>query len=77
MSPPTPDPESKLWRKTGSAGVRRSAPRSPITQSTAVGQPLTARRSPQADRSSGCMIWVYERKRSGALKARLCVQGCA
>eukprot|EP00965_Chrysotila_dentata_P037097 1234301-Pleurochrysis_carterae.AAC.3 len=22
-------------------------------------------------------IWVYKRKRSGALKARLCVQGCA
>eukprot|EP00965_Chrysotila_dentata_P119251 3942163-Pleurochrysis_carterae.AAC.1 len=23
------------------------------------------------------LIWVYKRKRSGALKARLCVQGCA
>eukprot|EP00965_Chrysotila_dentata_P176158 5816353-Pleurochrysis_carterae.AAC.1 len=23
------------------------------------------------------MIWVYKRKRSGSLKARLCVQGCA
>eukprot|EP00965_Chrysotila_dentata_P043232 1436351-Pleurochrysis_carterae.AAC.1 len=22
-------------------------------------------------------MWVYKRKRSGALKARLCVQGCA
>eukprot|EP00965_Chrysotila_dentata_P047363 1571569-Pleurochrysis_carterae.AAC.1 len=23
------------------------------------------------------LIWVYKKKRSGALKARLCVQGCA
>eukprot|EP00965_Chrysotila_dentata_P126696 4190001-Pleurochrysis_carterae.AAC.1 len=23
------------------------------------------------------LIWVYKRKRSGAMKARLCVQGCA
>eukprot|EP00965_Chrysotila_dentata_P139609 4615605-Pleurochrysis_carterae.AAC.1 len=23
------------------------------------------------------LIWVYNRKRSGSLKARLCVQGCA
>eukprot|EP00965_Chrysotila_dentata_P121608 4020175-Pleurochrysis_carterae.AAC.4 len=30
-----------------------------------------------AERSSVRLIWVYKRKRSGALKARLCVQGCA
>eukprot|EP00965_Chrysotila_dentata_P073066 2414566-Pleurochrysis_carterae.AAC.1 len=29
------------------------------------------------DRSIVRLIWVYKRKRSGALKARLCVQGCA
>eukprot|EP00965_Chrysotila_dentata_P044404 1475984-Pleurochrysis_carterae.AAC.1 len=29
------------------------------------------------DRSVVRLIWVYKRKRSGALKARLCVQGCA
>eukprot|EP00965_Chrysotila_dentata_P040332 1338428-Pleurochrysis_carterae.AAC.1 len=30
-----------------------------------------------ADRSIVRLIWVYKHKRSGALKARLCVQGCA
>eukprot|EP00965_Chrysotila_dentata_P219010 6190887-Pleurochrysis_carterae.AAC.2 len=30
-----------------------------------------------AERSIVRLIWVYKRKRSGALKARLCVQGCA
>eukprot|EP00965_Chrysotila_dentata_P029810 991224-Pleurochrysis_carterae.AAC.1 len=29
------------------------------------------------NRSLVRLIWVYQRKRSGALKARLCVQGCA
>eukprot|EP00965_Chrysotila_dentata_P084481 2789357-Pleurochrysis_carterae.AAC.1 len=29
------------------------------------------------DRSLVRLIWVYKRKRSGTLKARLCVQGCA
>eukprot|EP00965_Chrysotila_dentata_P164559 5432276-Pleurochrysis_carterae.AAC.1 len=29
------------------------------------------------ERSLVRMIWVYKRKRSGSLKARLCVQGCA
>eukprot|EP00965_Chrysotila_dentata_P207775 6184323-Pleurochrysis_carterae.AAC.1 len=29
------------------------------------------------DRSIVRLIWVYKRKRSGALKARLCLQGCA
>eukprot|EP00965_Chrysotila_dentata_P060769 2013883-Pleurochrysis_carterae.AAC.1 len=30
-----------------------------------------------AGRSLVRLIWVYKGKRSGALKARLCVQGCA
>eukprot|EP00965_Chrysotila_dentata_P151027 4991181-Pleurochrysis_carterae.AAC.1 len=30
-----------------------------------------------AGRSLVRLIWVHKRKRSGALKARLCVQGCA
>eukprot|EP00965_Chrysotila_dentata_P112251 3711142-Pleurochrysis_carterae.AAC.1 len=30
-----------------------------------------------AGRSLVRLIWVYKKKRSGALKARLCVQGCA
>eukprot|EP00965_Chrysotila_dentata_P062533 2071853-Pleurochrysis_carterae.AAC.1 len=30
-----------------------------------------------ADRSIVRLIWVYKRKHNGALKARLCVQGCA
>eukprot|EP00965_Chrysotila_dentata_P071119 2350457-Pleurochrysis_carterae.AAC.1 len=30
-----------------------------------------------AGRSFVRLIWVYKRKRSGALNARLCVQGCA
>eukprot|EP00965_Chrysotila_dentata_P177573 5866140-Pleurochrysis_carterae.AAC.1 len=30
-----------------------------------------------SDRTIVRLIWVYKRKRSGALKARLCVQGCA
>eukprot|EP00965_Chrysotila_dentata_P102239 3375772-Pleurochrysis_carterae.AAC.1 len=30
-----------------------------------------------AGRSLVRLIWVYKRKRSGALKARLCVQGCS
>eukprot|EP00965_Chrysotila_dentata_P120892 3998226-Pleurochrysis_carterae.AAC.1 len=30
-----------------------------------------------AGRSIVRLIWVYKHKRSGTLKARLCVQGCA
>eukprot|EP00965_Chrysotila_dentata_P058703 1947868-Pleurochrysis_carterae.AAC.1 len=30
-----------------------------------------------AGRSLVRLIWVYKRKRSGTMKARLCVQGCA
>eukprot|EP00965_Chrysotila_dentata_P178016 5880610-Pleurochrysis_carterae.AAC.1 len=30
-----------------------------------------------ANRAIVRLIWVYKRKRSGSLKARLCVQGCA
>eukprot|EP00965_Chrysotila_dentata_P026148 866763-Pleurochrysis_carterae.AAC.1 len=30
-----------------------------------------------AGRSLVRLIWVYKRRRSAALKARLCVQGCA
>eukprot|EP00965_Chrysotila_dentata_P185543 6125594-Pleurochrysis_carterae.AAC.1 len=30
-----------------------------------------------AGRSLVRLVWVYKRKRNGALKARLCVQGCA
>eukprot|EP00965_Chrysotila_dentata_P095213 3147306-Pleurochrysis_carterae.AAC.1 len=30
-----------------------------------------------ADRSLVRLIWVYKTKRSGLLKARLCIQGCA
>eukprot|EP00965_Chrysotila_dentata_P087688 2895032-Pleurochrysis_carterae.AAC.1 len=38
---------------------------------------LVDRSDVPSDRAIVRLIWVYKRKRSGALKARLCVQGCA
>eukprot|EP00965_Chrysotila_dentata_P075449 2491621-Pleurochrysis_carterae.AAC.2 len=38
---------------------------------------MIARSQVPAGRAFVRLIWVYKRKRSEALKARLCVQGCA
>eukprot|EP00965_Chrysotila_dentata_P042245 1401215-Pleurochrysis_carterae.AAC.1 len=55
-----------------------AAERAEIANHAANGSWTTVDRSNvPADRSLVRLIWVYKRKRSGALKARLCVQGCA
>eukprot|EP00965_Chrysotila_dentata_P025413 844624-Pleurochrysis_carterae.AAC.1 len=75
--PPTLGRASKPRPKTAPVGVVPSDGAQIDNHHSAGSWTYVDRSDVPAGRSLVRLIWVYKRKRSGALKAHLCVQGCA
>eukprot|EP00965_Chrysotila_dentata_P064592 2141699-Pleurochrysis_carterae.AAC.1 len=78
LSADTPGPKTRKQALRDDRSGWTAAERSEIANHEANGSWRMMDRSevPQ-HRNLVRLIWVYKRKRSGALKARLCVQGCS
>eukprot|EP00965_Chrysotila_dentata_P150628 4975983-Pleurochrysis_carterae.AAC.1 len=72
------DPKSRKQALRDDRAGWTAAERAEIANHSSNGSwELIDRSSVPSGRSLVRLIWVYKRKRSGSLKARLCVQGCA
>eukprot|EP00965_Chrysotila_dentata_P258452 6213222-Pleurochrysis_carterae.AAC.4 len=78
VSPATADPKTRKQALTLDRAGSTAAERAEIANHQQNGSwEVIDRSDVPADRNLVRLIWVYKTKRSGSLKARLCVQGCA